>query len=68
MIQKNSPNRYYQFWAADSFGQEIGFFFTSVDVGDKIFSYAKEANENIDQPLQLLQVTDGETDEGFQEL
>lgn len=68
LILKKSKNRFYFFSDAESFGREIGFFFANQSGGRHIIDYAKEANESAMEVLELLQISDGTDEEGFQDI
>jgi len=68
LADNNLKEKFYHFWAFDSFAQEIGFFYTHQNLGSEIIHYAKKYNENITESAELYQITDGITEEGYQDL
>ncbi|MCP4130815.1 MAG: hypothetical protein GY754_07520 [bacterium] len=68
LIDRRLGNRFYFFWAADSFGQEIGFFFADLENGSSVIDFAVRKNESVTSSFELVQVSDGVNEEGFQDL
>jgi len=57
------------FWAADSFGQEVGFFCGTPEQIASVFKYAGAKNKRVKGVAsKLRQVSDGINDEGFADL
>lgn len=68
ILSKNeSEYRYYSFWAADCFGQEIGFFYAKKEIAEQIINYAKNHNSTVTEYIEQYQITDGTIEEGFEE-
>ncbi len=64
---KKSKNKFYTFWSSDSFGQEVGFFYTDQVIGKKIIQFAKKHNLSVENFIEQYQISDGKTKIGYEE-
>lgn len=64
-----STKRFCWFWAADSFGQEIGFFCASPEHIKSVFKYAQAKNKRANGvAMKMRQVSDGINEEGLEDV
>ncbi|EPC04008.1 hypothetical protein L861_01510 [Litchfieldella anticariensis FP35 = DSM 16096] len=64
----NNKERFYTFWALDSFGQEIGFFYSDVESAEQIFDFAEKHNLNATAYIEQYQISDGNREEGYDDI
>ncbi len=64
----NNKERFYTFWALDSFGQEVGFFYSGSKSAEQVFQFAEKHNLNATAYIEQYQISDGNREEGYDDI